>query len=67
MQTQSGNWKLTLKAKHPVKFHVWISKRGESDICIFDGLMQTPNQKWSYNKALVPFMRKVLTLNLGNM
>lgn len=48
------------KAKYSVKLHVWagISKRGKTDICIFDGIMKADFYTTIIDRALVPFIRK---------
>ncbi|KAJ8017979.1 Transposable element Tcb2 transposase [Holothuria leucospilota] len=47
------------KPKHPAKLHVWagISKRGKTNICIFDGIMNADFYKTIIDEALLPFIK----------
>ena len=47
------------RAKHPVKVHVWagISKKGATEVCIFEGIMKAPLYCIILQKTLVPFLR----------
>ena len=51
----------SLRAKHPVKVHVWagISKRGRTGICIFEGIMDAPLYIEVLNQTLLPFLERV--------
>ena len=50
-----------MRAKHPVKVHVWagISCRSATGICIFDGIMTATLYTQILKKTLLPFIRKV--------
>ena len=49
---------LFLRAKHPVKVHVWagISIRGPTKICVFDGIMNAPLFVNILRTTLLPFI-----------
>ena len=49
------------RAKHPVKVHVWagISKKGPTEICIFEGKKNAPLYTTILDQALLPFLEKV--------
>ena len=51
----------SLRAKHPVKIHVWagISKPGRTRICIFEGILDTPLYIEVLNQTLLPFLERV--------
>ena len=44
--------------KHPIKVHVWvaISKRGATEICIFEGKMDAPFYIQILERYLLPFI-----------
>ena len=50
----------TFRAKHPVKVHVWagISKRGATEICVFEGIMDGILFTEILEKTLLPFLKK---------
>ena len=50
-----------LRAKHPVKVHVWsgISLRGRTGICIFEGKMDAKMYVNILQRTLVPFLHDV--------
>ena len=47
------------KPKHPLKLHVWagISRRGATEICIFNGVMDATLYVDILNRTLIPFIR----------
>ena len=49
------------RAKHPVKVHVWagISRQGRTEICVFDGIMDSILYTDILEKALLPFIRRI--------
>ena len=49
------------RPKHPTKVHVWagISRRGATQICIFDGIMDAPMYTNILDQTLLPFIEKV--------
>ena len=52
----------SLRAKHPTKVHVWagISKKGPTQICIFDGIMKAPLYVNILERTLLPFIARVM-------
>lgn len=46
--------------KHPTKVHVWagISKKGQTGVCIFNGVMKKELYTEILGKTLVPFLQK---------
>lgn len=52
---------LLLRAKHPVKVHVWggISWRGRTPIVIFDGTMNAPGYESILREGLLPFLQEM--------
>lgn len=48
-----------LRAKHPVKVHVWgrISKKGRIGICVFEGIIDRFLFTEILDKTLVPFIQ----------
>ena len=50
-----------LRAKHPVKVHVWagISHRGCTGICIFDGIMDAVLYVNIIGETLLPFLEDI--------
>lgn len=50
-----------LRAKHPVKVHVWggISWRGKTNIVIFEGTMNADGYKHILQQALLPFLNQI--------
>ena len=48
------------RPKHPVKVHVWggISKKGATEVCIFEGTMDATLYCTILQKTLVPFLQK---------
>ena len=49
------------RAKHPVKVHVWagISRRGATQICIFEGIMERFLYTSILDRTLLPFIQQV--------
>lgn len=49
------------RPKHPTKVHVWagISKKGRTEICIFDGIMDRTLYIEILEKTLLPFIERV--------
>ena len=47
------------RAKHPVKVHIWggISKKGQTDICVFEGIMDRFLFTEILEKTLVPSLK----------
>ena len=56
------NLTLRIRAKHPVKVHVWagISRQGRTEICIFEGIMDRFLFVDILEKTLIPFLERVL-------
>ena len=56
------NLTLHIRANHPVKVHVWagISRQGRTEICIFEGIMDRFLFVDILEKALIPFLERVL-------
>ena len=54
------NFNFSLRAKHPVKIHVWagISLRGSTGICIFDGIMNAVLYTNILQATLLQFLRE---------
>ena len=52
--------RLKPRPKHPVKVHVWagISKKGATEVCIFEGIMKAPLYCEILEKTLLPFIRQ---------
>ena len=48
------------RAKHPVKVHVWaaISRKGATEVCIFDGIMDASLYCEILDRTLVPFIQQ---------
>ena len=48
------------RPKHPTKVHVWagITKKGQTGVCIFDGIMKKELYTKILGKTLVPFLQK---------
>ena len=53
--------KLKMKAKHPVKVHIWggISKRGATKLVIFNGIMNATRYTDILRESLLPFVSTV--------
>ena len=49
------------RAKHPVKVHGWagISMKGQTGICIFEGIMDAPMYEQILEQTLLPFIDQV--------
>ena len=50
-----------VRPKHPTKVHVWagISRKGATQICIFEGIMDAPLYTNILQNTLLPFLEKV--------
>lgn len=48
------------RAKHPTKVHVWagISKKGATQVCIFEGIMAAPLYCEILQQTLIPFIQE---------
>ena len=59
---------LSDRPKHPMKVHVWarISKRGRTNICIFEGIMNAELFIDILDKTLLPFIERVLDYPEGH-
>lgn len=51
------------RPKHPTKVHVWagISKKGATQVCIFEGIMNAPLYCKILEKTLLPFIQEKFT------
>ena len=51
----------TCRAKHPVKVHIWagISRRGRTEICVFEGIMDRFLYTSILEKTLLPFVQRI--------